>query len=40
MPKMKITVVTKPGRKFEIEDRDIPQPGPNHMRIQLIRSTK
>ncbi len=26
MPKMKIAVVTKPGRKFEIEERDIPQP--------------
>ncbi len=30
MPKMKIAVATKPGRKFEIEE----QPGPGHVRIR------
>jgi len=34
---MKITVVTKPGRKFEIEDRRYAPARSNHMRIQLIR---
>ena len=27
-------MVTKPGDKFEIEGRDIPQPGPGHVRIR------
>src|SRR5437016_2162405 len=35
MPKMKIAVVTKPGLDFEIQERDIPQPGPGHVRIRV-----
>jgi len=32
---MKIAVVTKPGADFEIQERDIPQPGPGHVRIRV-----
>ena len=35
MPKMKLAVVTKPGQDFEIQERDIPQPGPGHARIRV-----
>jgi len=35
MAKMKVAVVTKPGGDFEIQDREIPQPGPGHVRIRV-----
>ena len=35
MPKMKIALVTKPGTDFEIQEREIPQPGPGHVRIRV-----
>src|SRR5713101_3537177 len=35
MPKMKIVLVTKPGGDFEIQEREIPQPGPGHVRIRV-----
>ncbi len=35
MPKMKVAQVTKPGADFAIVERDIPQPGPGHVRIQV-----
>lgn len=35
MPKMKIAVVPKPGADFEIQEREIPQPGPGHVRIRV-----
>src|SRR5260370_18054980 len=35
MPKMKIAVVTKPGGDFEIQEREVPQPGPGHVRIRV-----
>ncbi len=35
MPKMKIAVVTKPGADFEIQERDIPTPGPGQVRIRV-----
>jgi len=35
MPKMKAVQVSKPGGDFEIVERDIPQPGPGHVRIRV-----
>jgi D-arabinose 1-dehydrogenase-like Zn-dependent alcohol dehydrogenase len=35
MPKMKIAVVPKPGADFEIQERDIPTPGPGQVRIKV-----
>ena len=35
MPKMKAVQVSKPGGEFEIVEREIPQPGPGHVRIRV-----
>jgi D-arabinose 1-dehydrogenase-like Zn-dependent alcohol dehydrogenase len=35
MPKMKIAVVPKPGADFELQEREIPQPGPGQVRIRV-----
>ncbi len=35
MPKMKAVQVPKPGADFEVVERDIPQPGPGHVRIRV-----
>jgi D-arabinose 1-dehydrogenase-like Zn-dependent alcohol dehydrogenase len=35
MPKMKIAVVPKPGADFQIQEREIPQPGPGQVRIRV-----
>src|SRR5438445_519411 len=35
MPKMKIAVVPKPGADFEIQEREIPQPGAGQVRIRV-----
>jgi D-arabinose 1-dehydrogenase-like Zn-dependent alcohol dehydrogenase len=35
MAKMKAVQVPKPGADFEIVERDIPQPGPRHVRIRV-----
>jgi D-arabinose 1-dehydrogenase-like Zn-dependent alcohol dehydrogenase len=35
MPKMKIAVVPKPGAEFELQEREIPQPGPGQVRIRV-----
>jgi D-arabinose 1-dehydrogenase-like Zn-dependent alcohol dehydrogenase len=35
MAKMKAVQVPKPGADFEIVERDIPQPGPGHVRIRV-----
>src|SRR2546423_15428151 len=35
MPKMKVVQVPKAGADFEIVERDIPQPGPGHVRIRV-----
>ena len=35
MPKMKIAVVPKPGADFELQEREIPQPGPGQVRIKV-----
>ncbi|HZV58757.1 MAG TPA: alcohol dehydrogenase [Candidatus Eremiobacteraceae bacterium] len=35
MKKMKVAQVSKPGGDFEIVERDIPQPGPNEVRIRV-----
>ena len=35
MPKMKIAVIPKPGADFELQERDIPQPGPGQVRIRV-----
>jgi len=35
MAKMKAVQVPKPGGDFEIVERDIPQPGPGHVRIRV-----
>ena len=35
MPKMKIAVVPKPGSDFEVQEREIPQPGPGQVRIRV-----
>lgn len=35
MPKMKIAIVPKPGADFELQERDVPQPPPGHVRIRV-----
>jgi D-arabinose 1-dehydrogenase-like Zn-dependent alcohol dehydrogenase len=35
MAKMKIALVTRPGGDFEIQEREIPQPGHGHVRIRV-----
>src|SRR5438552_3883088 len=35
MPKMKVAQVAKAGADFEIVEREIPQPGPGHVRIRV-----
>lgn len=35
MPKMKVAVVNKPGADFEIQEREMPQPGAGHVRVQV-----
>src|ERR1700738_4523640 len=35
MPKMKIAIVPKPGADFELQEREIPQPGPGQVRIRV-----
>jgi D-arabinose 1-dehydrogenase-like Zn-dependent alcohol dehydrogenase len=35
MPKMKVVVVNKPGADFEIQQREIPQPGTGHVRVRV-----
>jgi D-arabinose 1-dehydrogenase-like Zn-dependent alcohol dehydrogenase len=35
MPKMKIAVVPKPGADFELQEREIPQPGPGQVRVRV-----
>jgi len=35
MAKMKVVQVPKPGADFEIVERDIPEPGPGHVRIRV-----
>jgi len=35
MPTMKIALVPKPGGDFEIQEREIPQPGPGHVRVRV-----
>jgi D-arabinose 1-dehydrogenase-like Zn-dependent alcohol dehydrogenase len=35
MPKMKVAVVAKPGRDFEIQEREIPQPGTGQVRVRV-----
>lgn len=35
MPRMKVAQVTNPGSPFELMERDIPQPGPGQVRIQV-----
>lgn len=35
MPKMKIAVITKPGGDFEMQEREIPQPGAGEVRIRV-----
>ena len=35
MPKMKIAVLPKPGADFELQEREIPQPGPGQVRIRV-----
>jgi D-arabinose 1-dehydrogenase-like Zn-dependent alcohol dehydrogenase len=35
MPKMKIAIVPKPGADFELQEREIPQPGPSQVRIRV-----
>ncbi len=35
MAKMKVAVVTKPGADFEIQEREIPQPGFGEVRIKV-----
>ena len=34
MPKMRIAVVPKPGADFEIQEREIPTPGQDQVRIE------
>lgn len=36
MAKMKVAQVTKPGAPFDLVERDIPQPGPRHVRIKVL----
>src|SRR5947209_12266985 len=35
MPKMKIAIIPKAGADFEIQEREIPQPGPGQVRIRV-----
>ena len=35
MARMKVVQVPKPGASFEIVERDIPQPGPGQVRVQV-----
>ena len=35
MPKMRIAVVPKPGADFEIQEREIPTPGQDQVRIKV-----
>lgn len=35
MTKMKVAVVTKPGAGFEMQEREIPQPGAGHVRVKV-----
>jgi D-arabinose 1-dehydrogenase-like Zn-dependent alcohol dehydrogenase len=35
MPKMKIAVIPKPGADFDLQEREIPQPGPGQVRIRV-----
>jgi D-arabinose 1-dehydrogenase-like Zn-dependent alcohol dehydrogenase len=35
MPKMKIAIIPKPGADFELQEREIPQPGPGQVRIRV-----
>jgi D-arabinose 1-dehydrogenase-like Zn-dependent alcohol dehydrogenase len=35
MPKMKVAVVPKAGADFELQEREIPQPGPGQVRIRV-----
>jgi D-arabinose 1-dehydrogenase-like Zn-dependent alcohol dehydrogenase len=35
MPKMKIAVVPKAGADFELQEREIPQPGPGQVRVRV-----
>jgi len=35
MPRMKAVQVSRPGGPFEIVERDIPEPGPNQVRIRI-----
>lgn len=36
MAKMKAVQVPKPGADFEVVEKDIPQPGPGHVRIRIL----
>ena len=36
MPKMKAAQVPKRGAEFELVEREIPQPGPGHVRIRVL----
>jgi D-arabinose 1-dehydrogenase-like Zn-dependent alcohol dehydrogenase len=36
MPKMKAVQVPKPGADFELVEREIPEPGPGHVRIRVV----
>ncbi len=36
MPKMKVAQVTRPGSPLELVEREIPQPGPEQVRIQVM----
>jgi D-arabinose 1-dehydrogenase-like Zn-dependent alcohol dehydrogenase len=35
MPKMKAVQISKPGGDFEIVEREVPRPGPGHVRIRV-----
>ncbi len=35
MAKMKVALVPKPGADFEVVEREIPEPGPGHVRIRV-----
>ena len=35
MPKMRTAVIPKPGADFELQEREIPQPGPGQVRIRV-----
>jgi D-arabinose 1-dehydrogenase-like Zn-dependent alcohol dehydrogenase len=36
MPKMKVAQVPKRGAEFELVEREVPQPGPGHVRIRVL----